>query len=270
MSNLFPWMRIILAVGIYIIFALLALFISAKMKISIQKMESRTSGPILAIGAIANLCVLGATLLLLKFLDGRPLSTLGILLKNEDLYYTIAGIAIIFSTAVILLLLLRKLNNTVLNLREPAKNWSEWVNLLAGIGVLFIVALQEEVLYRGYVTLNLIHYNPLIIVGVTTILFTVIHLITNKGGFYQVMSWLMGGVLFSIIYLITGSIWIPVLLHFAIDLNNLVTFNITGRFSFFEPSPPLTKKQVVVYKAISSLILIIIVLSWYGPSVKLH
>lgn len=78
-----------------------------------------------------------------------------------------------------------------------------------GIVVLLIVAVQEEVLFRGYITLNLISYDPVVIIAVSTILFTAVHFLTNKVNIYQIMAWLLAGAVFSYSYLVTKSIWIP-------------------------------------------------------------
>jgi hypothetical protein len=63
-------------------------------------MEGRTSQLVLAIGAIANLCVLAVTLLLLRFLDRRPLAALGLSFFGRDLIFSIVAVAAIFALAV--------------------------------------------------------------------------------------------------------------------------------------------------------------------------
>ncbi|MGD8427588.1 MAG: type II CAAX endopeptidase family protein [Balneolaceae bacterium] len=269
MPDFLPWLRITAAIIVYVIFALLALIVTSKMDIDLKKMESRTSVPILFIGAFANLCILGIILLLLTFWDGHPLGSLGLSFLTKDFLYSAIGIGLIFFAAVIFIYLVQASGRATLTFEKPAKDQSDMIGLIGGIVTLFIVALQEEVLYRGYITLNLLQYSPAIIIIVTTILFTVIHLITNRGGFYQILSWLMGGALFSYIYLITGSIWVPILLHFATDLNNMLIFNIAGRFSFFRISPAITKRQLAFYKIVTSLMLVAILLALYGPSFNL-
>ena len=136
--------------------------------------------------------------------------------------------------------------------------------MLEGIMVLLIVAIQEEVLFRGYITINLSSYGSVVIISVSTILFTAVHVITNKVSVYQVVTWLLGGLVFSYAYLITGTIWIPVILHFATDLINMIVFNILGRYSLFAFSPPMQGNHRAAYKVVYTIIIFMILTGFYG------
>ena len=83
MNLLLPWIRIFIAVFAYIVIALLASTIIRKIGKNLREMGNRTSPKVLFVGAIANLCVLGITLLLLLFLDKQPISSLGILFSKQ-------------------------------------------------------------------------------------------------------------------------------------------------------------------------------------------
>ena len=53
-----------------------------------------------------------------------------------------------------------------------------------------------------------------VVVAVTsTVLFTAVHLLTNRVSSYQVASWAIGGLVLVMAYLVSGSIWVPVVLH---------------------------------------------------------
>ena len=91
MNLLLPWIRIFLAVFAYIAIALLASTIIRKIGKNLKEMGNRTSPKVLFVGAIANLCVLGTTLLFLLFLDKRPISSLGILFSNKDVAFAAIG-----------------------------------------------------------------------------------------------------------------------------------------------------------------------------------
>jgi len=269
MIGLLPWIRIVTAVAVYIVFALLASVISSKLNLNLREIKSRTSWAILLVGAIANMGILVIISLLLKYWDNRPLADLGLRFTTFDFLYIVLGVGIIVIAAIILIMLWRHSETLELQIEKPVKNRSELLNMLGGIGVLSIVAIQEEVLFRGYITLNLFHLSPIIVIVASTVLFTLIHLITNTRNAYQLLSWIIGGALLAYVYLITGSIWIPILLHFTIDLNNMLIFNIAGRFSFLKLSPSLTKNQLVIHKIVLSTLLLTVLITFYGSSFKL-
>jgi hypothetical protein len=74
-NNLLPWIHIFLAILAYILIALLASAITRKLGGNLKEMEERSSPRVLVTGAIANLCVLAITLMLLRFLDGQPVGS---------------------------------------------------------------------------------------------------------------------------------------------------------------------------------------------------
>ena len=269
MNLLLPWIRIFLAVFAYIVIALLASAIIRKIGQNLKEMKGRTSPRVLFIGAIANLCVLGTTLLLLLFLDKRPISSLGILLSNKDLAFAAIGSVTILILAAAYVGLLKQSGRFQVNPNKPFKKFGETINFFGGVIVLLIVALQEEVLYRGYITLNLLSFGPLVVIVTSTIIFTAIHLLTNRGSFYQILSWLVGGAIFSYVYLITGSIWVPVILHFATDLTNTLVFNIAGQFSLFEISPPITARPLASFRVATAVILVGVLLALFGTAIRL-
>jgi hypothetical protein len=269
MNLLLPSIRIFLAVFAYVAIALLASMIIRKFGKNLKEMGSRTSPQVLFIGAIANLCVLGTTLLFLLFLDKRPISSLGIVFSNMDLAFTAIGSVTILILATAFVGLLKRSGRFQVNPNKPFKNFSETVNFFIGVAVLLIVALQEEVLYRGYITLNLLSFGPTIVILVSTIIFTAIHLLTNRVSFYQILSWLIGGAIFSYVYLITGSIWVPVVLHFTTDLTNTLVFNIAGQFSLFEISPSITARPLASFRVTTAVVLIGVLVALFGTAIRL-
>jgi hypothetical protein len=56
MNNFIPWIRIILATFVYILFAMGASIVVRRGGDDLKEIEGRTSQRILVIGAIANLC----------------------------------------------------------------------------------------------------------------------------------------------------------------------------------------------------------------------
>ena len=264
MTTFLPWLRIFVGVLVYIIFALLASFVTRKAGGNLKEMAGRTSQMVILVGALTNLLVLIATLLLLVFWVGLPLNALGITFRNRDFFVSIIGVVAIFGLDLALILWLSRTGRSHIRTHTPVKDLSGLPGLIIGVLVLFIVALQEEVLYRGYITLNLLDSSPLVIILVSTLIFALIHLLTNHANFYQILSWLISGAVFSYAYLASGSIWVPIVIHFATDLTNVFVFNIVGQFSFFSITPVPTDRHRAVVRIIYATLLLAILLAFYG------
>jgi membrane protease YdiL (CAAX protease family) len=69
--------------------------------------------------------------------------------------------------------------------------------------------------------------------------------------------------------LITGSIWVPVILHFAIDVTNMLVFNIVGRFSFFEISPKIKAQPMASFRVVTAVVLISVLVALFGTTIRL-
>ncbi len=269
MNLILPFLRISLAVLAYILIALLAAAAVRWLGSDIKEMQARSSPKVLIVGAVANLCVLASTLLLLDFLDQRPIGSLGLAFFNRDALFATVGAILIFALAAGFVGLLGHRDGFRVDWHVPMDGPSDMLGFLGAVMTLLIVAVQEEVLYRGYVTLNLLAFGPVFVVVASTVIFALIHLLTNRAGPYQITSWLIGGAIFSIIYLVSGSLWIPIVLHFATDLSNMLIFNIVGRFSFFTISPAFTPRQIVVVRVAAAILLVASAVLLYGPALRL-
>jgi membrane protease YdiL (CAAX protease family) len=269
MNNFIPWIRIILATFVYILFAMGASIVVRRGGDDLKEIEGRTSQRILVIGAIANLCVLVITLLMLRFLDGRPISSLGLSLPGTDLTYSIAGTAAIFALATIFVGLLGRTRTSQVTVHLPVSNRAGGFGLASALLVLLIVAVQEEVLYRGYFTSNLLQFGPTVVIIASTVLFAAIHLLTNRASVYQIGSWLLAGAVFAYVYLVSGSILVPIVLHFATDATNLLVFNIVGQFSLFTIIPTPNDRQRATYRLVYAAALVALLLAFLGTTIRL-
>ncbi len=236
MDVLAPMTRIVLGVLAYLGFAILALVGVRRIGRDLKEMADRTSSAVLAIGAAANVGALLAVLLLIELVDRKALASLGLSLSARDLAVSLgaAAAAFVFASGFVRL---RGRDQSATAAPTPptpptpARPGRAAPPPALGILVLALVALQEELLYRGYVTLNLVSFGwPVVVVGSTAI-FVLIHFLTNRASVAQVLSWVASGMLLIAAYLFSGSIWVPVILHFAIDLSNVVVLDITGRSS---------------------------------------
>jgi membrane protease YdiL (CAAX protease family) len=268
MDMLLPWIRVALAVLVYVLFAIASSIVARKAGADLKEMEGRSSQRNLIIGAVANLCVLVVILLMLVFLDGRPVGSIGVSFFGRDLVFSILAVALIFLSAVAFVVLLGRSRNVQVMTQSPVQNSAQSVGLVAAAAVLMLVAVQEEVLYRGYITVNLIEFGPAVVFVTSIVLFTAIHLLTNRASVYQILSWLLGGAVLTYAYLVSGSIWVAIVLHFATDLANLLVFNIIGQYSLFKISPALTVRHRAFYRAAYVAVVVGVLLVFFGPSIK--
>ncbi len=256
------WIRVLAAVAVYLVVALLTSAHISRRGRNLKEMEERGSSTVLLIGAVANLLVLGAVLLFVVLVDQRPLGVLGLGLARQDVLFTSPTVLLTPASAAAFIGLLHRIGlfevepNTL-----PAGSVGR---LLAVAAVLLVVALQEEVLYRGYITLNLVHHGPVVVLLVSTLVFTAIHFLTNRVSPAQVAGWLFGGFILGWVYLESGSIWVPVSLHFTMDMTNVVVFGIAGELGVAKFSRPLNDMDRALYRAVYVALIAAVMLGVYG------
>ena len=82
----------------------------------------------------------------------------------------------------------------------------------------------EEVLYRGFFLWYLMTWLPAsAAVGISAVVFGVAHIYQGLGG---VIKAVVAGAVFGVAYLLTGSLWVPILLHATVDVTSLLTTSI--------------------------------------------
>ena len=155
--------------------------------------------------------------------SGRPAEKLGAALSLDSGFFVAAAL-----TAAGIILLLRQLRRMLSatpeefgklrgQLREveiilPANSAElerfAWVSLTAGI--------VEETLWRGYLFWYLLHFMPLWAVAlVSTIGFGLAHAYQGPRNVPKVIA---VGAVFALLFMLSGSIWLPMLLHAVADL----------------------------------------------------
>jgi membrane protease YdiL (CAAX protease family) len=178
---------------------------------------------------IINFFGLTGLLLLLwffiKFVDKEKFINLGFHLKNKFKHFYV-GILLGFFIMGIAYLLLSHLNEIIY-----VKTVFEIKEIILSLGLFIIVAINEEVLIRGYVLRNLLYsFNKYTALIISSILFSVIH------GFNPNMSWLsylnlfLAGILLGTSYIYTKNLWFPITLHFSWNFfQTLFGFNVSGQ-----------------------------------------
>lgn len=268
MSDPAAWARVFGAVGIYVVIALGTARIIRHIGSDLKNMEARTSPVVTLIGLVVNLAICGLVVLMLVWVDGRPVSDLGLDLSATDAA-VIAGFVVVSVVAAgIFLLRMQRAGTTEVRLGTHAGRAGPDIGGAAlTVAVLVAVALQEEVLYRGYVTVNLIHLGWGVVALASIVLFVTIHLLTNRSSALQLTSWTVGAAVLVLAYLVSGSLWVAIAIHLGMDLLNVIAFNIVGRYSLVTIDPPLPENSRAAYRLTSSALVAILLLGAYGARV---
>lgn len=174
-------------------------------------------------------CVLLATYLARHFLDRRTLGSLGLRPYRGWLADIAAGIGL----------------GVLLNLLGFLALWSggwltinrfAWQSLSASglVGplalecILFVmVGFNEELIFRGYIMQNLAEdWGMVVAVLVTSALFGLAHLLNPYASLISTLSISLAGIFAACGYLVTGSLWLPIALHFSADFFGGVVFGL--------------------------------------------
>lgn len=264
-----PWAPVALALGMYVGAAVGASARMSRAGANHADMSVRTGRAATLIGLVTNLVVLGIVLLLVRFLDGRPVSDLGFAADSRDVVVIVVSLAVIAALAATYLAHLRTGGASAVTRRR--RDTGQPPDVLGGVLVVLVlaaVAAQEEVLFRGYIDVNLLHLGCVTVLVTSTAVFAAIHLVNNRADGAQVTSWVLGGALFAVAYLVSGSLWVAIILHLAADLTNVVAFGIVGRYSPWSIDPPPSGAWRASYRAVSSAALTVVVLTGYGIRVS--
>ena len=252
-------MRIILVMAVALILSVGAVITAKKVGIDMKDMKQRTGSRLLLIAALFNLLFILAVALILKFVDHKSFGILGFQLTVTGLIFAVAAFAITIIVGRIFLIILNRSHG--LNVHYTGFGRVD-IQVIAKtvltFSVLFLAAFQEELMFRGYFAVILMKYGFWIAILISSLIFTMWHFLSNKGNFFQAMDWFIGGMLLFYLYIGSGTIWVPAIVHFGRNFTNVVVLNIAGKSSLFsiqEKIPPYTK---TIYTFLLSLIIILL------------
>ncbi|HSJ07064.1 MAG TPA: CPBP family intramembrane glutamic endopeptidase [Longimicrobiales bacterium] len=163
--------------------------------------------------AVLAAAALAAGALLIRGLDGRSPSALGIGLSRETLRHTVMGVVIgggALAVAAAALLLTGSLRYATAPGTAVA-----WLGVVSGQATLFaIAALAEEALFRGYAFQVLARAaGPAAAIVTSSALFALAHGANPEVGVFALLNIFLAGVLLAVAYLRTLSLWFATALH---------------------------------------------------------
>ena len=117
-------------------------------------------------------------------------------------------------------------------------NYLNWIditytqrNFFFSFGLLAMIAVSEELIFRGYVLRNLMKsFNKWIALTISAVLFSIVHY-SNAGipiiGFINTF---LGGLVLGVAFIITQSLWLPIFFHFTWNLiqGPILGFRVSG------------------------------------------
>jgi len=166
--------------------------------------------------------------LFMKFLDTESFLKVGFETENRlnEFFIGIGIGALIMSTGYFLLLFLGEINfqRVVFNFKE----------IIISIGLFIIVAVMEEILFRGYILKNLmISFNKYVALLISSIIFALMHGLNPNMDLLSLTSIFLAGILLGISYIHTKNLWFPIGLHLSWNLfQTILGFNVSGQKSY--------------------------------------
>lgn len=99
------------------------------------------------------------------------------------------------------------------------------------IAVLLLVALGEEMIFRGYILRNLLKsLHPSLALAISSLLFALVHVFNPAVPALGIANVALGGVLLGLTYMRDENLWMPVFLHFSWNVMQgpLLGFPVSG------------------------------------------
>ena len=166
--------------------------------------------------------------LFMKFVDKEQFIKLGFQTKNR-LKEFVSGIIlglVIMSLGYLLLIYFEEVWFFKVNF-----NFNE---LMISILLFTIVAIVEEVLFRGYILKNLMSsFNKYIALFFSSILFSLLHSFNPNIDMFSLLVLFLAGIVLGLSYIYTKNLWFPIALHLSWNLfQTLLGFNISGQDTY--------------------------------------
>lgn len=153
--------------------------------------------------------VLISAFILLRYIDFRPFSDLGLSLKGRgvDVLNGLTMAVALYTLGFGLSLWLGVVN-VVGSQWEPLK-------LLGAFFLFVLVSVSEEVMVRGYILGRLLRtrINKFVSLFLSSLLFACLHLSNPNIAFIPILNLVLAGLLLGVAYLYTRNLWFPISLH---------------------------------------------------------
>ena len=252
-----PLFETTLVIAAYVTIAAVAIRALARLGYSTRDgtaIASRTAPIVVAI--LANLAIAAVALGLFTVLDPRSIADLGWTLNGQLAVTSLLVVVVTFGVAIAVARAGGARRSRVASPAYLRRAVSVAIPLLAA-------AWMEEVVFRAYLLTVLSAAGEVVAVLVSTALFTVVHLPTNRVDRYRVVGWALGGLTLAAIYLISESMWVATAAHLARNLANILVVEPTtevGVVTWPRPIAPWSRTLYVAAWAVATIVTTVFVI----------
>lgn len=106
-----------------------------------------------------------------------------------------------------------------------------WGSFFAGFALFVVVALNEELLMRGYVLNNFMDsWNKYVALSVSSLIFALLHMANPNFSWIGMTNIFIAGYLLGLSYVFTRNLWFPLALHFSWNFfqGTILGFHVSG------------------------------------------
>ena len=189
---------------------------------------------LLPLKIIEFLSVMLCVWLFVRFIDRKPLESIGLTLKGyeNDLRLGLGLGAGMIAIGFLILFILGFLS--VEGFSFPI------ISIILYLALFIVVSFHEEIMMRGYVLNNLMQsMNRYVALSISSIIFMSIHLLNPNVSFLSVINLFLAGIVLGIYYIHKPNLWLPIGMHltwnffqgpiFGFEVSGIETKSIIGQ-----------------------------------------
>ncbi len=174
--------------------------------------------------------LLGFSFFFARYLDKRPVATVGYMFHSRWIKEYLLGVLIGIVLVSLLFFFELGMGYLEINMNHITFTLLQTIFILALVKTLFQSAF-EELLFRGYIFQNFIEAtNTFIATAVLSTLFGIGHLLTPHSSWLAALNLSAFGVMLALGYVCTKSLWLPSGLHFSWNffMRNIYSLPVSG------------------------------------------
>ena len=189
---------------------------------------------LLPLKIIEFLSVMLCVWLFVRFIDRKPLESIGLTLKGyeNDLRLGLGLGAGMIAIGFLILFILGFLS--VEGFSFPI------ISIILYLALFIVVSFHEEIMMRGYVLNNLMQsMNRYVALSISSVIFMSIHLLNPNVSFLSVINLFLAGIVLGIYYIHKPNLWLPIGMHltwnffqgpiFGFEVSGIETKSIIGQ-----------------------------------------
>lgn len=168
--------------------------------------------------------MIGAVLLVYKFVDKKPLHTLGFSFKKRDLSFSLIGSVVILLCYGLFMVGLENANLLSIEVNEDYVKSFGYLTIFPFLLGWMLGALHEEITNRAYFFQNLQHFRMVKLLIVSSFIFAILHFFKDLNPIYFVILF-SSGISFMYIYVKCGTVWVGTIIHAFMNFADDFFFN---------------------------------------------